>query len=178
MKLLPLVACLVVACARSDAPPRDGGGAAAVEQKIEVGQPAPAYAAVSMAGDSVSLGALRGKVVLLNVWATWCGPCRKEIPELRAIHAAYRDRGLELVGVSVDANGTEEAIRAFVTEFRMDYPVWHDPDERVSSTFRMAGVPATFLIDRKGVLRWKTTGPIEPGDKALAAAITSALAGD
>lgn len=146
--------------------------------KVEVGQPAPSYAATSMSGDSVSLAGLRGKVVLLNVWATWCGPCRKEIPELRAIHTAYKDRGLELIGVSVDTDGTDDAIRAFLKEFRMDYSIWRDPDERVSALFRMAGVPATFLIDRKGVLRWKATGAVEPGDTTLANAIQKAISGD
>jgi peroxiredoxin len=145
---------------------------------VEVGKPAPAYAATSMTGDSVSLASLRGKVVLLNVWATWCGPCRKEIPELRALHTAYKDRGLQLVGVSVDTDGTDDTIREFLKEFTMDYPIWRDPDERVSATFKIAGVPATFLIDRKGILRWKTTGAVEPNDSTLTAAIAKALAGD
>jgi cytochrome c-type biogenesis protein len=144
--------------------------------KVEVGQPAPTYAATSMSGDSVSLAKMRGKVVLMNVWATWCGPCRKEIPELRAINAAYKDKGLELVGVSVDSDGSDEAIRAFLQEFKMDYTIWRDPNEGVSAIFRMAGVPATFLIDRQGVLRWKATGAIEPGDSTLTRAIIAALA--
>lgn len=145
---------------------------------LDAGSEAPEYAAVSLDGDTVSLEQLRGRVVLLNVWATWCGPCRKEIPELRAIHETYKDRGLELVGVSVDTDGTDDNIREFVKEFRMDYPVWRDPDERISAKFLMAGVPATFLIDREGVLRWKMTGPIEPGDTSLTTAIVKALGGD
>lgn len=173
--LVALAAVAGIACAKPDAPPPE---AAAGEQKVEIGQPAPSYGATAMSGDSVSLAALRGKVVLLNVWATWCGPCRKEIPELRALHAAYRDRGFEVVGVSVDTDGTDETIRAFLKEFRMDYPIWRDPDERVSALFRLAGVPATFLIDRRGILRWKMTGPVEPGDTTLTAAIDKALGGD
>jgi peroxiredoxin len=173
--LFALAAVAGIACAKSDAPPADS---AAGEQKVEIGQPAPAYGATAMSGDSVSLAALRGKVVLLNVWATWCGPCRKEIPELRALHAAYRDRGFEVVGVSVDTDGTDETIREFLKEFRMDYPIWRDPDERISALFRLAGVPATFLIDRQGILRWKMTGPVAPGDTTLSAAIDKALAGN
>lgn len=129
-----------------------------------------------MKGDSVSLAALRGKVVLLNVWATWCGPCRKEIPELRALNATYKDRGLELVGVSVDSDGTDDAIRVFLQEFKMDYAIWRDSNESVQTLFRMSGVPATFLIDRKGVIRWKATGAVEPHDSTLTAAIEAALA--
>ena len=144
-------------------------------EKVEVGAPAPAYATVALNGDSVSLASLRGKVVLFNIWATWCHPCRDEIPELRALHAKYKDRGLELVGVSVDADGSDDAIKGFMEEFRMTYPVWRDPDERVSTKFLAIGVPATYLIDREGILRWRKTGPIAPNDSTLAAAIERAL---
>ena len=167
---LVLVMALAAACSKADTPPPQ-----AASDLVEVGQPAPAYAATSMSGDSVSLAGLRGKVVLLNVWATWCGPCRKEIPELRAIHDKYKGRGLELIGVSVDADGSEEAIRAFATDFEMNYAIWRDPGEAVSAIFRMSGVPATFVIDRQGLLRWKATGAVEPGDTSLTNAIEKAL---
>lgn len=150
---------------------REGGA----PPRVAIGQPAPAYAAVSLAGDSVSLAALRGNVVLLNVWATWCHPCRAEIPELREIQKRYEPRGLALVGVSVDAAGNEDGIRGFMKEFEMEYPVWLDPDERVSAQFLAIGVPSTYLIDRQGVLRWRKTGPIAPGDTSLSAALERAL---
>jgi peroxiredoxin len=142
---------------------------------VAVGAPVPAYAAVSLDGDSVSIAAHRGSVVLVNVWATWCHPCRTEIPHLRALYDRYRDRGFTVVGVSVDAEGTDDVIRAFMQEFDMTFPVWRDPDERISTRFLTVGVPATFLVDRGGVLRWKKTGPIAPGDTALASAIERAL---
>ena len=165
------VALILSACAPSEGKDGKADGA----EKVKVGAPAPAYATVALNGDSVSLASLRGKVVLFNIWATWCHPCRDEIPELRALHAKYRDRGLELVGVSVDADGTDDAIRGFMEEFRMTYPVWRDPDERVSTKFLAIGVPATYLIDREGILRWRKTGPIAPNDSTLAAAIERAL---
>ena len=146
-----------------------------VSGRVEVGAPAPAYRTVALNGDSVSLAAHRGKVVLFNIWATWCHPCRDEIPELQELHEKYRARGLELVGVSVDADGSDDAIRAFMRDFRMTYPVWRDPDERVSNQFLVLGVPATFLIDREGVLRWRKTGPIQPNDTSLVAAIERAI---
>jgi cytochrome c biogenesis protein CcmG/thiol:disulfide interchange protein DsbE len=169
MKRALALSALVVACARGDR--------ASMPARVDVGLPAPAYQTVSISGDTVSLASLRDKVVLLNVWATWCHPCRDEIPELREVHTRYAGQGLELVGVSVDAQGNEDAIREFMKEFRMNYPVWLDPDERVSNQFLVVGVPATFLIDRKGVLRWRKTGPIQPGDTSLVRAIESALAG-
>ena len=142
---------------------------------VQVGKAVPEYRAVSVDGDSVSLAAQRGKVVLFNVWATWCHPCRDEIPELLVLYDKYKPRGLELVGVSIDANGSDDAIRSFMKDFRMTYPVWRDPDERVSTEFLVVGVPATFLIDRNGTLRWRKTGPIQPGDSSLTAAIEQAL---
>ena len=161
---------LLAGCSKADRPETPP-----VSDRVEVGYPAPSYAAMTLKGDSVSLAALRGKVVLMNVWATWCGPCRKEIPELRALHTAYKDRGLELVGISVDADGSDDAVRSFTQEFKMDYAIWRDPYESVQTRFRMSGVPATFLIARGGLLRWKATGVLEPGDTTLTKAIEAAL---
>ena len=154
---------------------RDKSAAPAGDGRVEIGAPAPAYATVSLDGDSVSLAGQKGKVVLLNIWATWCHPCRTEIPELRALHARYRDRGLELIGVSVDTDGTDDAIRSFMKDFQMSFPIWRDPDERISTTFLAIGVPATFLIDKDGILRWRKTGPIAPHDTSLSAAIERTL---
>ena len=160
---------LAAGCASDGKTPGNTNG------RVEVGLPAPAYATVSLDGDSVSLAQQKGKVVLLNIWATWCHPCRDEIPELRAIHGRYRDRGLELVGVSVDTDGTDEVIRTFMKDFQMTFPIWRDPDERISTQFLAVGVPATFLIDKEGILRWRKTGPIAPNDTSLTAAIERAL---
>ncbi|MES2178044.1 MAG: TlpA disulfide reductase family protein [Gemmatimonadota bacterium] len=159
-----------IACSEKNSTPAASG-----DGRVEVGLPAPAYATVSLSGDSVSLAGQRGKVVLINIWATWCHPCRDEIPELIAIHSRYRDRGLELIGVSVDTDGYDEAIRTFMADYRMTFPIWRDPDERISTQFLAVGVPATFLIDKAGILRWRKTGPIAPNDTSLAAAIERSL---
>jgi cytochrome c biogenesis protein CcmG/thiol:disulfide interchange protein DsbE len=166
----------VAGCGGSDGGGRDTAGSGS-SARVEVGAPTPAYATVTLDGDSVSLAGHRGRPVLLNVWATWCHPCRDEIPELQAIHERYASRGLVVAGVSVDSDGNDEAIRAFVKEFRMTYPVWRDPDERVSARFLVVGVPTTVLIDRDGILRWRRTGPVPPGDTVLIAAIERALGG-
>ena len=165
--LVALVA-LVAAC---DAP---RGGAAPASGTV--GTSAPAYVATTLAGDTTSLAAQKGRVVLLNIWATWCHPCRAEIPELRAIHDRYRARGLQLVGVSVDADGADDDIRQFMRDFQMTYPIWRDPAERISAQFLVIGVPATFLIDKQGIVRWRRTGPIAPGDTSLTRAIDRAIA--
>jgi thiol-disulfide isomerase/thioredoxin len=131
---------------------------------------------VTLAGDSVSLAARRGGVVLLNIWATWCHPCRDEIPVLERLHERLAPRGLDVVGVSVDTRGAEGDIREFVRRFGMTYEIWHDPDERVSSTFLAVGVPATYLIGKDGTLRWKHIGPIRENDPGLTNALEEALA--
>ena len=143
---------------------------------VRIGAPAPAYAATTLAGDSVSLEMLRGKVILLNIWATWCAPCRDEIPVLQALHEEHARAGLEILGVSVDARGEEDRIGTFASRIGMTYPVWHDPDERVSAVYRSIGVPSTYLIDRAGVLRWQRIGPIAEGDTAFLRVLRAALA--
>jgi cytochrome c-type biogenesis protein len=145
-------------------------------QPVQIGQPAPRYSATTLSGDSASIAGLAGKVVLLNIWATWCHPCRDEIPYLETLYETHRGDGFEIVGVSVDARGQDREIRDFVKEFRMTYPIWHDPDERVQSTFLALGVPASYLIDRQGVLRWRRIGVIRATDTTLTRALTDALA--
>jgi len=166
---LRLVSAAWVALAMAGCTPDFGSGAAVI------GEPAPAYAALDLDGTEVSLAALRDTVVLLNIWATWCPPCRDELPVLQALHAEYAGQGFKVVGVSVDSPGEQERIRRFAREFGITYPLWHDPDERISTLFRAVGVPASYLIDRDGVLRWRRVGPVHAGDTELAAAISTSL---
>lgn len=150
----------------------EGGGA---PQAVTVGKPAPAYAGQTLAGDSVTLASLRGRTVLLNVWATWCTPCRTEIPALQRLHDRFGANGLEVVGVSVDADDDEDKIRSFMIDFRMTYPVWRDPAERVSATFLVIGIPATFLVGPDGTLLFRHIGPVTDTDPKLLAAIEQGL---
>jgi len=143
---------------------------------VEVGKHAPAYSAVALGGKRVSLDDLEGRVVLLNIWATWCAPCREEIPYLQELYEKYSRQGLEVVGVSVDAAGEDEQIKAFLAELRVSYPIWRDPEQRVMSLFLSLGVPASYLLDRNGVLRWKHLGVLRPENKEFSAALESALA--
>lgn len=142
---------------------------------VAIGAPAPTYTARTVEGDSIALGDLSGQVVLLNIWATWCKPCREEIPALETLFQAHRAQGLEVIGVSIDAPSERARLRPFVTELGASYPLWHDPDDRISSTFLALGVPASYLIDREGVLRWRHMGPVRADDPALAAALRTAL---
>ena len=164
-KLVTIAVAIALGCNREPA------------QRVVIGEPAPRYAATTLAGDSASTSALAGKVVLLNVWATWCAPCRAEIPYLQSLYEQHRAEGLEIVGVSVDARGQESAIADFAKEFRMSYPIWRDPDERVQSLYMALGVPSSYLIDRAGILRWRRLGTIRESDTTLTRALADALAG-
>jgi peroxiredoxin len=152
-----------------------GCGGEGIPRVVEVGEPVPEYRAQALGADSVSLADLQGKVVLLNVWATWCPPCREEIPALQELYERHSARGLEVVGVSIDAPGEEAAVRDFMRGQGVTYPVWLDSSDRVSSTFRLTGVPSTFLIGRDGTLLWKHLGPITAEDPGLTAALEEAL---
>ena len=141
----------------------------------QVGDDAPSYSAPALNGESTSLASLRGEVVLLNVWATWCIPCRKELPELQQLHQQYAARGLRVVGVSVDDGSADRSVAEFVREFGITYTILRDPAENVSHTFAIPGVPASFLIDRKGKVAWRRLGPFTVADSTLQKALSQAL---
>ncbi|MCU0616219.1 MAG: TlpA family protein disulfide reductase [Gemmatimonadaceae bacterium] len=130
--------------------------------EVRIGSEAPGFNAVDVMRSDAELKTLsdyRGKVVLLNIWATWCGPCKVEMPSIQALHEAYKDRGLAVVAVSVDDPGKEQVIRDFVKEYKLTFDVLYDRTELFRSVYRYTGVPETYLIDRDGVVRRKWIGP-------------------
>ncbi len=110
---------------------------------------APSFELIELSGARVSLDSLAGKVVLLNFWATWCAPCRSEMPGMERVWQQYRDRGFAVVAVSVDAGG-EKRIAGFVRRLKLGYPILLDPDSEVAERYNVSGLPASFLIDREG----------------------------
>lgn len=141
------------------------------------GPAAPAFLGRTLDGEPFELASQRGTVVLLNVWATWCEPCRQEMPELQALHARHSAQGLTVVGVSVDAARLGAEVRRMVEDFGLTYPNIHDARNTIGPAFKVVGYPTSFLIDRHGAIAWRRDGLLEPNDAELAAAITSALAG-
>jgi peroxiredoxin len=129
-----------------------------------LGEPAREYAAANLAGEEVTLSDMRGKVVLLNLWATWCTPCRMETPYLQSVYDEYSEQGFEIVGISMDTGDAAEDVEMFVDEYAVTYTILHDPDMRGMELYQVLGLPATFLIDREGVLRWMRYGPIPEED--------------
>lgn len=133
-------------------------GALHTERGIEVGDLAPDYRALTLTGDSAGLGDYAGRPVLVNVWATWCGPCRVEMPSIQRLYDRYRERGFVVIAVSVDAAHAGPAIERFVEEYRLTFPIWHDPESRISDVFRTRGVPETLVLDAAGTIVKRYSG--------------------
>ncbi len=121
-------------------------------------KPLPDLILTSVAGEKWSLHERRGRVVLLNFWATWCAPCRAEVPYLVSLSNKYKARGLEIVGINIDSENIEQ-INNFIKEFKMDYPVLLTvPGSTLS---QQKAVPLSLLINEKGVLAKKYVGAIK-----------------
>jgi len=141
---------------------------------VSVGSAAPAFAAQTLdaPGRTKTLADYKGQVVLLNVWATWCGPCRVEMPSMQALHEAYGPKGLKIVAVSIDDPGAEETIRAFAREYGLTFEILHDPSGAIQKSYQTTGVPETFVLGRDGVIRKKVIGAADwdsPPNRALVA---------
>ena len=109
-------------------------------------------------GDSTSIEAYEGRAVVLNLWGTWCPPCRREIPHLVDLQREIAPRGGTVVGIAVDSGDPEE-IRAFLDRFEADYPIWLARTREVVERFRARGFPTTLIVDREGVIRERFLGP-------------------
>ncbi|MEM7349247.1 MAG: TlpA disulfide reductase family protein [Acidobacteriota bacterium] len=130
---------------------------------------------LSLDGDEVSLLALRGRAVLLNLWATWCLPCIAEMPELAVLHERHRSEGLEVVGLSVDDASAEDRVRAFVAQHELPFAIWLDPEMHIYDALRVKSLPVTLVIDRQGGIVWRRDEAIKADDPALRAAIRRVL---
>lgn len=134
--------------------------------------PAPDFDLVTFSGETIGLGDLRGNVVVVNFWASWCTPCRQEAPILEATWRAYRGRGVIFIGV--DWVDTEKEALAYIDEFEITYPNGPDLATRIAQAYRIQGVPETFFVDRTGMLRGIHIGPLT--EQALVARIEALLA--
>lgn len=119
---------------------------------------APDFTLDLLTGDQVALSELRGKVVVVNFWATWCLPCRVETPALEKAYEQYKDSGLVILGVNLTNQDSISEVEAFVQEFALTYPVLLDRDGAVSYLYQIQGLPTTFFINREGIIRTVLVG--------------------
>ncbi len=132
------------------------GPASAVPARVNY--PAPELKLTDLSGAAVSLDGYRGQVALVNNWATWCPPCRAEMPDLQAYYEEHRAQGF--VVVAIDAGETAREVSRFVEGYGLSFPVWLDPDQRALAAFRNLALPSSYVIDREGQVRLAWSGAI------------------
>jgi len=121
-------------------------------------RPAPEFERVSLTGDTLSLSRLRGRVALVDFWATWCVPCRKSMPELSAVHERWADRGFTVIGISIDED-REKEVKRFLEKTQVTYPIAIDDRTAPAwSDYLVKAVPAAFLVDTQGRIVAQWTG--------------------
>ncbi len=148
---------------------------ARVETKDSGPDTAPGFRGKDLRGRDFALADLRGDVVLLNVWASWCEPCKEELPELAKLQRERGQEGLRVIGVSIDAVRTQNEVRRLAQEFKVPYPIILDPKSTIVPAMKIVGYPTTFIIGRDGAIRWRRDGLIERDDAEVASELKAAL---
>jgi len=139
---------------------------------VTVGSKAPDFHANTIDGAPAAktLSDYKGEIVLLNVWATWCVPCRTEMPSIQALHDRFAARGLKVVAVSIDKPGFDDEIRTFRDQFGLTFEILHDATANIQRDYQTTGVPETFIIGRDGMIRRKVIAADDwdsPANRAL-----------
>jgi cytochrome c biogenesis protein CcmG, thiol:disulfide interchange protein DsbE len=125
-----------------------------------VGEPAPTFSLVSIDGSTTSLSDLRGHPVLVNFWASWCPPCRGEMPDIDRVAAEYRDSGLVVVGVDLEED--REPVARYAQTLGLGLTLLLDPGGSVSTRYNVTGLPTSYFVDRDGLIRDRNVGPLTP----------------
>jgi peroxiredoxin len=132
---------------------------------LGIGAKAPDFEAVTVdsakEGQKRTLADYKGNVILLNVWATWCAPCRAEMPSIEQLHRTYTDKGLEVVAVSIDDPSARAGVYAFGQEFGLTFDILHDQAGTIQRIYQTTGVPETIIIARDGTIRNKVVGAVD-----------------
>jgi peroxiredoxin len=136
--------------------------ATSLAANITAGVTAPSFQLASMNGKPLGLDDLKGQVILINFWASWCGPCRQEMPILEQLYRSYQPAGFTLLGVNVEPSLGDA--QKFLHGTPVSFPILFDPQSKVSKLYEVTGMPSTIIVDRKGNVRYVHHG-YKPGDE-------------
>lgn len=128
----------------------------------DIGSPAPHFELAQLGGDYLSLADLQGKVVLINFWATWCTPCRAEMPEMQRVYDRYKDEGFEVVAINLQES--EVTVKGFVNQLGLTYPIVYDITGEVFDNYLVRPLPTSYFLDREGIIRFKFVGAMSEED--------------
>lgn len=123
---------------------------------VSGGVQAPTFELPTVDGKTVALAGLKGKVVFLNFWATWCPPCREEMPSMERLHQEFKDQGLAVLAVNIQESPKQVA--RFMKDFRLSFPALLDSDMKVTGLYQVRGLPSTYLVDRNGQVVGQAVG--------------------
>lgn len=166
--LLALTMLTLVACDRQEKATRSSSGGS-VQNK-----PAPDITVKALNGSDVKLSDLKGKVVLLNFWATWCPPCREEIPSMMRLNKQMAGKPFQMLAVSIDEGGKAD-VESFFKSNKFSLPAYADQDRKAAAAYGVTGVPETYLIDTKGIVVKKVIGPLKWDDTEVVSFITELM---
>lgn len=142
---------------------------------LRAGARAPEIGLSDLSGNRITIASLRGKVVLVDIWASWCEPCAVEMPVLERLYRQYRGEGFTVVGVSVDSQ-RRNIDRFFQRHGRVSFPIVHDPSRRVAGAYATPAMPSSYLIDRNGIVRYTHAGFRASDERILEREIRTLLA--
>lgn len=166
MKRFLVLLCMLFAVSMLSACSKGKGGG--TTGKAAENKPAPSVNLLSMSDQAVTLESLKGKVVILNFWATWCPPCREEIPSMIKLNKMMEGKPFAMLCVAVDEGG-KKSVAEFLKNTGYSLPVFFDPTGQAPKTYGLTGVPETFVIDKNGVVVKKVIGPLDwTGTEAVA----------
>jgi peroxiredoxin len=124
---------------------------------VSVGLRAPDIALPLLTGETINLASLKGKVVLVNFWATWCGPCLMEMPSMQRLYQQYQRDNFEILAVATDFEGAP-IVKPYVNRLRLTFPILLDPQMQVNDLYKVTGIPTSLIIDRDGIITHKFFG--------------------
>jgi peroxiredoxin len=161
---------LIVACGQSSSPAVDKTSAGTVQVAPKIGYRPPNFTLQDLEGKTVELDSFRGKVIFINFWATWCIPCRAEMPLMEKMYQEFKNKDFVMLAVAEDLDG-RSVVEPFVKEYKLTFPILLDPTLDVQTLYGIRAIPETFLIDKSGIITHKIPGARDWSQKEMRALV-------